>query len=95
MTQTSPDTFAALVGIDWAEATHAMCLQAPGTAKCEGLPRTHPPEAIDAWGTTLRTRFHGPSVAICLALSKGPLVSALHQYDVLVLLPINPLTLAR
>jgi transposase len=55
----------------------------------------HTPEAIDAWGTTLRTRFHGQPVAVCLARDKGPLVSALRTYDFLVLFPINPLTLAR
>jgi hypothetical protein len=59
------------------------------------LPLTHTPEAIDAWVTTLRTRFNGQPVAICLELTKGPIVSALHTYDFLVLFPINPLTLAR
>jgi hypothetical protein len=34
-------------------------------------------------------------VAIGLALTKGPLVSALRQYDLLVLFPLNPLLLAR
>ena len=95
MTQPSHDTFAAFVGIDWADAKHAICLQAPGTATRESLPRTHTPEAIDAWGTTLRTRCNGQPVAICLALTKGPMVSALHTYDFLVLFPSNPLTLAR
>ena len=95
MTQTSHDTLAAFVGIDWADAHHDICLQAPGTAKRESLQLTHTPEAIDAWGTTLRTRCNGQPVAICLALTTGPMVSALHKYAFLVLLPINPLTLAR
>jgi len=34
-------------------------------------------------------------VALCLALHKGPLVFALRTYDLLVLCPIHPLTLAR
>src|SRR5499433_2354473 len=95
MTQTSHDTFAAFVGIDWADAKHDGCLQATGAAKREGFQLEHTPEAIDAWVTTLRTRFHGQPVAICLELNKGPLVSALRKYDFLVLFPINPLTLAR
>jgi transposase len=95
MTQTSHDTFAAFVGIDWADATHDICLQAAGTATRECLQLAHTPEAIDAWGTTLRTRCNGQPVAICLELTKGPLVSALRKYDFLVLFPINPLTLAR
>jgi transposase len=95
MTQTSPDTFAACVGIDWADAKHDICLQAANSAKRECCQLAHPPEAIDAWVTTLRTRFGGRLVAICLELTKGPLVSALCKYDFLVLFPLNPLTLAR
>ena len=95
MTPTSHNTFAAFVGIDWADATHDGCLQATGAAKRECFQLEHTPEAIDAWATTLRTRFHGQPVAICLELNKGPLVFALRKYDFLVLFPINPLTLAR
>src|SRR5215831_5778502 len=86
---------AALVGLDWADAKHDVCLQATGTARREFLSFEHGPEAIDAWVQTLRTRFHGQPVAVCLELNKGPIVSALRKYDFLVLFPINPLTLAR
>ncbi len=95
MTQTSHNTFAAFVGIDWADAKHDGCLQAAGSAKRECFQLEHTPEAIDAWVATLRTRFDGQPVAICLELNKGPLVFALRKYDFLVLFPINPLTLAR
>ena len=95
MTQTSHDTFAAFVGIDWADAKHDMCLQAAGTAKRACFQLDHTPEALDAWVTTLRTRFSGQPMAICLELTKGPLVSALRTYDFLVLFPLNPLMLAR
>ncbi len=95
MTQTSHDTFAAFVGSDWADAKHARCLQAAGTAKREGFQLEHTPEAIAAWVTTRRTRCSGPPVAVCLARTKGPLVSALRTDDFLVLFPLNPLTLAR
>jgi transposase len=95
MTPPSHDTFAAFVGIDWADAKHDGCLQAAGSAKRECFELEHTPEAIDAWVTALRTRFNGQPVAICLELNKGPLVFALRKYDFLVLFPINPLTLAR
>src|SRR4029453_19159006 len=95
MTHVSHPTFAAFVGLDWADATHDVCLQTAGSATGECLQLEHTPEAIDAWVTTLRTRFNGQPVAICLELNKGPIVSALRQYDFLVLFPINPLTLAR
>src|SRR6266481_4440057 len=95
MTQNAPDTFAAFVGIDWADAKHDVCLQAAGSTKRECFQLEHTPEAIDAWVTTLRTRFNGQPVAVCLELNKGPLVFALRQYDFLILFPLNPLTLAR
>src|SRR6266849_1236172 len=95
MTQSAPHTFAAFVGIDWADAKHDVCLQAAGSAKRECCQLDHTPEAIDAWVITLRTRFNGHPVAVCLELNKGPLVFALRKYDFLILFPLNPLTLAR
>src|SRR6266704_1225876 len=95
MTHVSHEAFAAFVGIDCADAKHDVCLQPAGSATCECFQLEHTPEAIDAWVTTLRTRFNGQPVAICLELNKGPIVSALRKYDFLVLFPLNPLTLAR
>src|SRR5947209_1417763 len=95
MTPPLHDTFAAFIGIDWADAKHDGCLQTAGSTKRACFQLAHTPEAIDAWVTTLRTRFNGQPVAICLELNKGPIVSALRKYDFLVLFPLNPLTLAR
>jgi hypothetical protein len=95
MTPTSHHTFAACVGIDWAEATQDGCLQAAGSAKRACCQLEPTPEASAAWGTTLRTRVHGHPVALGLARNQGPLVFALHTDDLLVLCPIQPLTLAR
>jgi transposase len=50
----------------------------------------HDPEAIAEWVAELRQQFGGKPVAICLEMSRGGLVYALMQYDVLVLYPINP-----
>jgi len=83
------------VGIDWAEAKHDVCLQAAGSTKRACFQLEPTPEAIDAWATTLRTRFTGHPVAVCLELNKGPLVCALRKYDFPILFPRNPLTLAR
>jgi transposase len=89
------EPFAAFVGIDWADAQHDLCLQAADSDKRECSVLDHTPEAIDEWARTLRQRFGGQAVAVCLELNKGPLVSALRKYDFLVLFPVNPLTLAR
>lgn len=87
--------FSAFVGIDWADAKHDVCWQAADCDTRETRLLEHKPEAIEAWVRTLRKRFKGQPIAICLELSKGPIVSALRKYDFLVLFPINPLTLAR
>ena len=95
MTRLPTDEFAAFVGIDWADAKHDVCLQAAGSQKREFSVLEHQPDTIDAWVSTLRTRFKGQPIAICLELNKGPIVSALGKYDFLVLFPVNPLTLAQ
>lgn len=88
MTQTAE--YAAFIGLDWADETHAFCLlPANGAAPQQGeIKQT--PEAIAEWVTELRARFGGRPVAVCLEQSRGALVYALMQYDFLVLHPLNP-----
>jgi hypothetical protein len=95
MQRVSTEEFAAFIGLDWADAKHDICLQATGSAHREFLCLDHRPDAIDAWVQSLRTRFNGQPIAVCLELNKGPSVSALRQYAFLVLFPVNPLTVAR
>jgi len=95
MKQQASEAFAAFVGLDWADTKHDVCLQAAGTEHREFLSLEHSPEEINAWVQTLRTRFNGQPVAVCLELNKGPIVSALRNYDFLVLFPVNPLTVAK
>src|SRR5438128_5433542 len=91
----APEAFAAFVGLDWADAKHDICLQVAGSTRREFLRLEHRPEVIDAWVCTLRTRFNGQPLAVCLELNKGPIVSALQNYGFLVLFPVNPLTVAK
>jgi transposase len=87
--------YAAFVGIDWADRKHDVCLQAAGSSKRESSVLAHRPESIAQWAQTLRQRFAGRPVAVCVELSKGPLVYALQQYEFLVLHPVNPTTLSK
>jgi transposase len=87
--------FAACIGIDWADAKHDICLQVTGSVTREFSVLEHRADSITAGVSTVRTRCPAPSIAICLELHTGPLVSALRQYDFRVLFPINPLMLAR
>jgi transposase len=95
MQHDAPAEFAALVGLDWADAKHDVCLQAAGSEQREHDSLDHTPEAIEAWVCSLHKRFAGKPIAICLELNKGPIVFALRKYPFLVLFPVNPLTLAR
>jgi transposase len=95
MTRLSTQEFAAFIGIDWADATHAVCLQVAGSDTRESSVLAHTPEAIGAWARTLCQRFGGRPIAVCLELTKGPLVSALRAHDFLVLFPVHALTVAK
>ena len=88
-------SFAAFIGIDWADKKHDVCLSAPGVDTRERSVIEHKPAAIRAWADKLRERFAGAPIAVCLELSQGPIVSALLEHDFFVIFPVQPATLAR
>ncbi|MEA3153822.1 MAG: hypothetical protein QOK44_1411 [Betaproteobacteria bacterium] len=91
----SPDqSYAAVIGIDWADQKHDICLKAASSNEHEHSVIVHRPEAIERWACGLRERFAGRPIAVCLEIARGPLVSALQRYEFLVLFPVNPSTLA-
>src|SRR5258708_19409132 len=75
--QEEASTFAAFVGIDWADRKHDIRLQVPGVDTAEMSILEHRPSAIQQWALGLRERFQGRRIAVCLELSQGPIVSAL------------------
>jgi transposase len=91
----NPVPFAALVGIDWADKKHDVCLCAAGSTKRERSVVPHTPTALRDWANKLRSRFGGAPIAVCIELSQGPVVSALLEHDFFVLFPVQPKTLAR
>jgi len=90
----STSTFTAYVGIDWADKKHDFCLRAMGSDVYESGILEHTPQAIALWAQSLHERFGGP-IAVCLELTKGPLVYALQRHDFFVIFPVHPSTLAR
>jgi len=90
-----PSDFAAIVGLDWADRKHDICLLESGQDTPELSVLEHDPVAIDAWADKLKKRFGGRPIAVCVELTRGPIVSALLEYDFFVIFPINPATLAR
>jgi len=93
MATREPD-FAAVVGIDWADRKHDICLQVTGQQEREYQVLEQRPEAIDAWANALRQRFDNRPIAVGVELRKGPLINALAKYEHLTLFPINPAMLS-
>jgi transposase len=87
--------YAALMGIDWADTKHDICLIDLTTGEQETSILRHSSRTIDEWAAAVRVRFGGQPVAVCLEQSRGPLIFALMKYDFLTLYPINPTTLAK
>ncbi len=88
-------TYSALIGIDWADQKHDICLYDNQTESLEFSVIGAQPEAIEAWAMQLRLRFGGQPIAIALEQKRGPLIYALCKYEFLVLYPINPQTVAK
>jgi hypothetical protein len=88
------EPFAAFVAIDWSDPKPDSCLVDVATGKKESLILKHTPEELEAWATAWRSRCGGRPIAVCLEPSRGPLLYALLNYDLLVLYPMNPTTLA-
>lgn len=93
--RTGESEFAALIGLDWADRKHDLCLQVAATGKREKSVLEHKPKAIHAWAEQLHKRFKGAKVAVCLELAKGPIVSALLEHDFIVVFLVQPALLAR
>ena len=91
--QTELSNYTALIGIDWADKKHDVCIHVTATGKQELLQVPHQSEKIDEWARSLYRQYGGP-MAVALELWKGPIVAALQKYDFFVLYPINPSSLA-
>jgi hypothetical protein len=51
--------FAALIGLDWGSAEHALCLHDCRSGERESSTLAHTPEAIAHWGAALQERYPG------------------------------------
>ena len=86
---------AAYIGLDWADRTHAVCLESVDESVLDQFELEQKPEAIHAWAAQLREQFGGRPVGIAIEQTKGALIHALMNYEFIVLYPINPKALAR
>lgn len=86
--------FTAIIGIDWANTKHDICIQPAGSDEREFDRIAHQPNDIEVWGYSMHERFGGP-IAVAIELSKGPIVFALQKYNFFVIFPVNPSMLAK
>jgi hypothetical protein len=93
-THLAKTNYKAFVGIDWANDKHDLCIQDPSTGKREFSIIKHDVNEIDKWVKGLYKRFGAP-IAVAVELTKGPIVYALQRYEFVVIVPINPTTLAK
>jgi transposase len=87
--------FAAYIGIDWADRKHDIALYDPKTQTWSHSVIQATPSAIADWVNQLRQQYGEAKVLVGLEQKRGPLLYALCQYDNLVLVPINPRTVAN
>jgi transposase len=90
-----PTTYAAFVGLDWADRSHQVCLRAASGDRDEQSVLEHEPARLHAWAYNLRARFPQGQIAVALEQSKGPLLYALSLHAHLDLYPLNPAMLAK
>jgi transposase len=91
--QTELSQFTAVIGIDWADKKHDVCVQDMATGRRRASQVRHRAEDLDEWARSLHHRFGGP-IAIAVELSKGPIITVLQKYDFFVIFPIEPAGLA-
>jgi len=86
--------YTAIIGIDWADAKHDICVQSMNSDERKFSRIPHKVDKIDEWAQSMNKQ-HGGLIAVALELSNGPIVSALRKYNFFVIYPINPTTLAK
>jgi hypothetical protein len=64
--QTAPATFAAYVGLDWADQVHQYTLQVAGEKRIERKALPQEPESLERWAGELAQRFGGRPIAVGL-----------------------------
>ena len=84
----------ALIGIDWADESHEMCICEIGSNRVEHETVEQKAEILHDWVSGLRRRFQGGKIAIALEQSKGALIYGLMRYEFLLIYPLNPKSLS-
>jgi transposase len=81
-----------LVGIDWADQSHAYHLVTPDGKVVAGAV-DQDPQAIADWINHWRKKIPGCQLQVCLETSQGALINTLLEHDITIY-PVNPNALA-
>jgi transposase len=84
-----------IIGIDWADKVHAICLIDPQRPQPVSEQLEQHPDTISQWAARLRQKYPDRQLCVVLEQSRGPLVESLLATGQFVLVPINPKQLAR
>lgn len=94
MKDDQPTEFAALIGVDWGDQSHAVALQ-PTDGPTETSILSHSAEALQQWLDLLEQRFGGRPVAVAIETDRGAVVYALLERAWITVYPIHPATSSR
>ena len=86
--------YAALIGLDWGDQSHAIALEPVG-GSTETLTLPHSAESLHQWLDQLEQRWGGQPVAVAIEASQGAVVYALLERPWITLYPIHSATSTR
>jgi transposase len=89
------EDFSVLIGIDWADQKHDICIVQPGKADPMFSVISSGPKAVHEWAASLKLHYPDKPVAVACELKKGPLIYCLEKYEHIVIFPISPATVAK
>ena len=87
--------YAAIVGIDWADQSHRVCLLCEGSAKEERMQIGSDPASVIKFARWLHARVGSGKVAVVSEQSRGSLIYALLDFAFIDLYAINPQAAAK
>ena len=93
-THTSLD-FAAFVGLDWGDHSHALVLYDPATTQTESDTLAHSAENLHQWLDQLEERFGARPIALAIEGTRGAIFPVLLERPWLHVFAVHPATSAR
>lgn len=87
--------YAAFVGMDWGDRSHAIALSPSGQNEIESATIVQSAEALKQWLDSLEARFEKRPVAFAIEAGSKPVMRALQERSWAVIYAVHPATSAR